>query len=241
MKNIALVIAGGVGARTHQDIPKQFIFVNDVPVIIHTLRIFQDHPQIDAIEVVCLVGWIDSLWLWSKQFGINKLENIVNGGDHGQDSIRNGLLDLHERYHDVDDIVIIHDSNRPMVSADIISENIRVCREKGNAITAVPCTAALLKTNDSFSSAEQVPRNDIRITQTPQSFFLSDILEAHQEALNRGITNSVASCTMYVELGQKVYLSKGSEKNIKLTTMEDLEIFKALLDADKDIYSIEDQ
>ena len=109
MKNIGLIIAGGVGARTHQDIPKQFIHVKDVPVIIYTLQAFQNHPQIDAIEVVCLEGWHDVLWAYSKQFGISKLENIVNGGVTGQDSIRNGLWDIAERYKDDDDIVLIHE------------------------------------------------------------------------------------------------------------------------------------
>lgn len=121
-----------------------------------------------------------------------------------------------------------------MVNDDIITENIRVCREYGNAITVVPCTAAMLKTYDSLSTEEQVPRDNLKITQTPQAFFLNDIIEAHKEALSKGITNSVASCTMYIELGKKLYMSKGSEKNLKLTTSEDIEIFKALLNSKKD-------
>ena len=232
-KNIALVIAGGVGTRMGQDIPKQFINVYDKPVIIYTLEAFQRHPQIDEIEVVCLDGWHDVLWAYAKQFGIEKLENIVNGGKNGQDSIRNGLYDLATRHKDDDDIVLIHDAIRPMVSQDIITDNIRVCRQDGNAITVVPCTAAMLKTYDSHSTTEQVPRDNLKTTQTPQAFFLKDICAAHKEALSKGITNSVASCTMYIELGRKLYMSKGSQKNIKLTTTEDIEIFKALLNAKK--------
>ena len=129
---------------------------------------------------------------------------------------------------------MIHDAIRPMVSQEIISDNIKVCRENGNAITVVPCTAAMLKTYDSLSTTEQVPRDNLKITQTPQAFFVKDIIDAHKEALNKGITNSVASCTMYIELGRKLYMSKGSEKNLKLTTTEDIEIFKALLRAKKD-------
>ena len=146
MKNIALIIAGGVGARMGQDIPKQFINVHDKPVIIYTLEAFQKHPQIDAIEVVCLDGWHDVLRAYAKQFGISKLENVVSGGKNGQDSIRNGLYDIAERYKNDDDVVLIHDAIRPMVSADVITDNIRVCRQYGNAITVVPCTAAMLKT-----------------------------------------------------------------------------------------------
>lgn len=236
MKNIALIIAGGVGARMNQDIPKQFIHVYDKPVIVYTLEAFQNHPNIDAIEVVCLEGWYDILSAYAKQFGISKLENIVSGGKNGQDSIRNGLYDIAKRYSDKDDIVLVHDAIRPMVSADIISDNIQTCRKYGNAITVVPCTAAMLKTNDEVSSVEQIPRNNLKVTQTPQAFFIGDLKEAHQEALEQGITNSVASCTMYIELGRKLYMSTGSEKNIKLTTVEDIEIFKALLNSQKEVW-----
>lgn len=236
MKNIALIIAGGVGARMNQDIPKQFIHVYDKPVIVYTLEAFQNHPNIDAIEVVCLEGWYDILSAYAKQFGISKLENIVSGGINGQDSIRNGLYDIAKRYSDSDDIVLVHDAIRPMVSADIISDNIQTCRKYGNAITVVPCTAAMLKTNDELSSVEQIPRNNLKVTQTPQAFFIGDLKKAHQEALEQGITNSVASCTMYIELGRKLYMSTGSEKNIKLTTVEDIEIFKALLNSQKEVW-----
>ncbi len=236
MNNIALIIAGGVGARMNQDIPKQFLSVYDKPVIVYTLEAFQRHPEIDAIEVVCLDGWHDVLRAYVKQFGITKLENIVSGGKNGQDSIRNGLYDIAERHNSDDDIVLIHDAIRPMVSDEVISDNIKVCRAYGNAITVVPCTAAMLKTYDAVSTTEQVPRDNLKITQTPQAFFVNDIVEAHKEALAKGITNSVASCTMYIELGRKLYMSQGSEKNLKLTTVEDIEIFKALLNAKKDAW-----
>lgn len=229
MKNIALIIAGGVGARMHQDIPKQFINVQDKPVIVYTLEVFQQHPNIDAIEVVCLDGWHDILWAYARQFGITKLENIVNGGATGQESIRNGLYDLAKRYHDDDDIVLIHDAIRPMVSAEIISDNIRVCRKYGNATTVIPCTSVMLRTSDSVVSEDQVPRDNLKITQTPQSFHLNELLAIHGEAVKRKLEPSIASCALYIEMGKKVYMSMGSEKNIKLTTSEDIEIFASLL------------
>lgn len=227
--NIALIIAGGTGHRMGQSIPKQFLNVNDIPVIVYTLQAFQNHPNIDAIEVVCLEGWHDILRAYAEQFGISKLENIVNGGKNGQDSIRNGLYDIASRHDDDDDIVLVHDGIRPNVSSEIISDNIRVCRKFGNAITVIPCNAAMLKTTDGLQSTSQVPRDNLKETQTPQTFFVKDLVAAHKEALSRGITNSVASCTMYIELGKKLYMSTGSEKNIKLTTPDDIDIFKALL------------
>lgn len=233
-KNIALIIAGGVGVRMGQDIPKQFINVYDKPVIIYTLEAFQRNQNIDEIEVVCLDGWHDVLKAYCRQFGISKLGNIVSGGKNGQDSIRNGLYDIKLRHCSEDDVVLIHDAIRPMVSDAVINDNIKVCREMGNAITVIPCTAAMLKTYDGIEAEEQISRDNLKITQTPQSFFVNDICTAHEEALNKGITSSVASCTMYIELGRKLYLSQGSEKNIKLTTSEDIEIFKSLLNSQKD-------
>ena len=235
-KNIALIIAGGIGQRMGQDIPKQFINVYDKPILVYTMEAFQNHPNIDGIEIVCLDGWHEIVFAYAKQFGITKLENVVNGGINGQDSIRNGLEDIFIRHHDDNDIVLIHDAIRPMLSLDIISDNIRVCKKYGNAITVIPCTAAMLKTFDGISSEEQVPRDNLKITQTPQTFFLKDILAAHKEALEKGITKSVASCTMYIELGRKLYMSVGSEKNLKITTPEDIDIFKARLNAKKDIW-----
>ena len=231
--NIAMIIAGGVGNRMGQDIPKQFINVYDKPVIVYTMEAFQKHPEIDSICVVCLDGWHEVLRAYARQFGITKLDTVVSGGKNGQDSIRNGLNAIAERSGSDDDVVLIHDAIRPMVSSRIISDNIRVCREYGNAITVVPCTAAMLKTYDSVRSDEQVPRDDLKITQTPQAFFLNDILAVHKEALEKGITNSVASCTLYIEMGKRLYMSEGSEKNLKLTTTDDIDIFKALLDAQR--------
>lgn len=234
--NIALIIAGGVGQRMGQDIPKQFINVENIPVIVYTMAAFQKHPEIDAIEIVCVDGWHEVLYAYAKQFGISKLENVVSGGKNGQDSIRNGLYDIAKRHNDDNDLVLIHDAIRPLLSEEIISDNIRVCKEHGNAITVIPCNAAMLKTYDGIHSETQVPRDNLKETQTPQTFFLKDIIAAHKEALEKGIVASVASCTMYIELGRKLYMCKGSEKNIKLTTVEDVEIFKALLNAKKDMW-----
>ena len=212
----------------NQDIPKQFLNVNDKPVIIYTLEAFQRHPNIDKIEVVCLDGWQEILRAYCKQFGISKLANVVEGGENGQSSIRNGLWDLKEMY-DENDLVLIHDAIRPMVSEEIISDAIRVCKKYGNSISVIPCAEAMLKTEDGVSSLEQIPRDNLKRTQTPQTFVLKDIVAAHEEALEKGITNSVASCTLYIELGKKLYFSAGSEKNIKLTTPDDIDIFKSLL------------
>lgn len=223
-----MLIAGGAGNRMHQNIPKQFLTVNEKPVIVYTLEAFQSHPEIDGIAVVCIAGWEQVLWAYAKQFGIDKLRYVVPGGKNGQDSIRNGIMEL-EKHYDAEDIVLIHDAIRPMVSAEIISDNIRVAREKGNAITAIPCAEAMIQTEDGIESTGSYPREKLKRTQTPQAFHLGRICDLHRRALDAGITNSVASCTLMIEMGEQVFFSAGSEKNIKLTTVEDLDIFKALL------------
>ena len=230
MANIALIIAGGAGNRMHQDIPKQFLTVNEKPVIVYTLEAFQSHPEIDAIAVVCIEGWDQVLQAYARQFNITKLKYVVPGGKNGQDSIRNGVMEL-EKHFAKDDLVLIHDAIRPMVSAEIISDNIRVAREYGNAITVIPCAEAMMQTEDGFVSVGSYPRDRLKRTQTPQAFRLGDICDLHRKALEAGITSSVASCTLKIEMGEQVFFSAGSEKNIKLTTVEDIDIFKALLAA----------
>ncbi|MFT8668781.1 MAG: IspD/TarI family cytidylyltransferase [Liquorilactobacillus hordei] len=226
--NIALIIAGGVGKRMQQDIPKQFLTIDNKPVIIYTLEAFQQHPSIDVIAVVCVAGWESVLKAYARQFNITKLKHIVVGGKNGQDSIRNGLFELKKYYAD-NGIVLIHDSIRPMVSDEVISDCIVKTRKYGSAIATIPCAEAMMETEDGETSLGSYPREKLLRTQTPQGFYLGDILKAHQKALEKGITNSVASCTLFVELGEQVHFSNGSEKNIKLTTTDDLAIFKALL------------
>lgn len=232
MKNIALIIAGGSGQRMHQDIPKQFLNVYDKPVIIYTLEAFQKHPCIDGIVVVCVEGWNEILGAYCKQFGITKLESIVPGGSNGQESIRTGIYDIASR-HQREDLILIHDAIRPLVSEEIISDCIRVAARHGNAISVVQCTSAMLCTEDGQTSRSQIARDNLKITQTPQCASVGTLTELHEEALRRGITNSVATCTLFIELGHELYFSLGSEKNIKLTSVEDLEIFEALLHSRK--------
>lgn len=230
--NIALIIAGGSGARMGQDIPKQFLTVNEKPVIVYTMEAFQKHPEIDEISVVCIEGWEQMLRAYAKQFNIDKFRDIFPGGENGQGSIRNGIMGIAKTHSD-DDIVLIHDAIRPMLSSEIISDCLVKTKQYGNAITVIPCAEAMLETKDAVSSESSYPRDELKRTQTPQGFRLGDIVSLHKEALEKGITNSVASCTLMVEMGRKVYFSSGSEKNIKLTTVDDIDIFKALLASER--------
>lgn len=233
--NIALIIAGGSGNRMGQDIPKQFMHVDNCPIIIHTLRAFQIHPDIDAIGVVCLNGWETVLQSYANQFSINKLKYIFRGGENGQESIFNGISGLREAGILDEDLVLIHDAVRPLVSQDIISSNIAICKAYGYAITGIKCKEAILESGDGFTATTTIPRDKLIRTQTPQTFRLGNILRMHAEAEKKGITNSVASCTLVAELGAaEMHIVPGEEKNIKITTTEDLEILRALMHTSKE-------
>lgn len=226
--NIALLTAAGGGTRMKQDIPKQFIHIDNKPIIIYTLEMFQQHPSIDKIIVVTLESWIDVLRAYAKQFNITKLELIVKGGTTGQESIYLGLLEI-LAHSDDQDTVLIHDGNRPMVSSEIISDSLATFKIYGSAVAAIPCTEAVFESEDSISSTTSIPRERLLRTQTPHTYRLLDLISAHEEANRNGIVNTAASCVLMQKLGKKVYFSKGSERNIKITTVDDITIFQALL------------
>ncbi len=233
--NIAIIIAGGVGSRMGQDIPKQFINVYDKPIIIYTLEGFQRHPLIDAIEVVCIDGWHDVLWAYSKQYGIDKLKWVVSGGKTGQESIRNGVYNLESSASD-DDIIIIHDGIRPLVEETVLSDVIVKCRQYGNAVTSLPYNEQIFVIDDEISTTKYIPRETLRRVSTPQAYKFGILNSKYHEAFAKeiGIYGSSYTNTMMVELGERLYFAAGSDKNIKLTTKDDLEMFKGYLKAEKD-------
>ena len=232
---VAIIIAGGSGHRMGQDIPKQFINVYDKPVLIYTLEGFQKHPQIDAIEVVCLDGWHDVLWAYAKQFGIDKLKWVVSGGATGQESIRNGVYNLEGKAAD-DDIVIIHDGIRPLVDETVLTDVILKAQKYGNAVTSLPYNEQIFVVDDEISTTKYIPRETLRCVSTPQAYRFGLLDSRYHEAFEKkiGIYGSSYTNTMMVELGERLYFAAGSDKNIKLTTKDDLEMFKAYLKSDKD-------
>ena len=237
--NIALIIAGGSGQRMGQDIPKQFINVFDKPVLIYTLEGFQKHPQIDAIEVVCIDGWHDILWAYAKQFNITKLKWVISGGNSGQESIRNGVYNLEDKCSS-EDIIIIHDGIRPGVEPSVLSDVIAKCKLYGNAVTSMPYNEQIfvIDEDDETTTSKFIPRETLRRVSTPQAYNFKLLDEKYHEAFEKeiGIHGSHYTNTMMVELGVKLHFAAGSDKNIKLTTKDDLEMFKAYLKSDKDTW-----
>lgn len=231
--NIALLTAAGTGTRMHQDIPKQFIHVDNKPVIIHTMEAFQKHPSIDAIVVVTLESWSEVLRAYAKQFNITKLKWVVSGGATGQESIRNGLEKIAEEMS-TEDVVMVHDGNRPMISSEVISDSLATFARYGSAVAVIPCTEVVFESEDGISSKVSTPREKLFRTQTPHTYRVKELLDAHKKAEELGITNTAASCMLMKELGRETYFSRGSEENLKITTTEDLKIFKALLHTRQD-------
>ncbi len=234
--NIAIIIAGGSGHRMGQDIPKQFINVYDKPVLIYTLEGFQNHPMIDKIVVVCIEGWENVVRAYARQFNITKLVNIIPGGKSGQESIRNGVFSLEGKVKE-DDVVIIHDGIRPLVEPSVLSDVISVCQKYGNAVTSMPYNEQIFVIDEEQpdTTMKYIPRETLRRVSTPQAYKFGLLDTKYHEAFEKkiGIYGSSYTNTMMVKLGVRLHFASGSDKNIKLTTKDDLEMFKAYLHLDK--------
>lgn len=229
--NIALLTAAGSGTRMGQDIPKQFMTIDDCPIIIYTMLPFQEHPEIDAIAVVCLEGWEKSLRAYANQFGITKLKYVFPGGHSNQDSIHNGLVGLRDAGFSDEDIVLIQDGVRPLVSEDIITNNIKVCKGNGYAITGLKCKEVIMEFKPDSNTLDYlpIPRERLVRTQTPHTYKLGIILNIHKKALEQKL-DMAASCELTAKIGiNDQHFVLGNEKNgLKLTNVEDIELFKAL-------------
>ena len=231
--NIALVLAGGNGSRTMQDIPKQFMCVYEKPIIVYTLEALDKHPDIDGIIVSCLGGWQDILKSYAREAGIRKLKWVVEGGVNGQSSTKHALDKLEDVCRE-EDLIVIHDAVRPNISPDIISNAVAVCRKFGSAVAAVRCAETVIQTADRLKGRVNIDRDSIMRIQTPHVFPYGKLVKAHKQAESLGITNATTASSLLIDLGEVIYFSMGSEKNLKITTVDDLEIFKALCKVKKE-------
>lgn len=227
-QNIAVIFAGGSGERMKTvSKPKQFLEFRGKPIIIYTLELFDNHPDIDGIIVVCIEPWIPFLQKQLKKFEITKVSRIVPGGPTGQISIFNGLKAANEIY-DNNATVLIHDGVRPLITEKTISDNVTMVAEKGNCITCVPTTETfVVKSENGFSIPN---RENSFIARAPQSFILKDILEAHNKAKTDGFDRFIDSCTLMSHYGYKLNLVYGPVENIKITTPSDFFIFKTMVE-----------
>ena len=236
--NIALIFAGGSGKRMNsKGTPKQFLEINGVPIIIRTIEHFENHPQIDGICVVCIEHWIDHLKKLLRRYDIQKVIDIVPGGRDGQESIRNGLHAIDRRFPDEGDtVVLIHDGVRPLINDQLITDNITSVQENGSAITIGPATETIATIDEIKRVTSVTDRAMYYIARAPQSFYLSDILEAHKKAVADGIASSmIDSAMLMTHYGYKLHTVEGPQENIKVTTPSDFYVCRALLQAKENL------
>lgn len=230
--NIAVIFAGGIGRRMRSnDIPKQFLEMHKKPIIIYTLEIFNNHPEIDAIVISCVKDWIPHLEKLVNKYQIQKVNCIVPGGNTGQISIYNGLLAAKRIAKEKSTIVLIHDGVRPLINAKLISDNITSVKKNGSAITSSSVQETIVITTGDSSIDQVLERPRSRIAKAPQSFWLNDILNAHKKAQKDNIYDFIDSCTLMKHYGYSLSLVSGTHENIKITTPDDFYIMRALLDA----------
>ena len=228
--NIGVIFAGGSGVRMGSGIPKQFLEIDGIPILVYTLKLFQHHKKIDKIYLSVLKDYIPYAQSLIEEYRITKVASVLAGGATAQDSIYIALQKAAEE-NPGDSIVLLHDGVRPCVSYDVISENIRGVQENGNAITCTSCYETILLSKDG-NSVDKVPfRKETFAAQAPQSFFLKDIIRYHDiiRASENGYENMVDACTIVTSLGVKAHMVEGNRGNIKVTTPEDVYMFRALL------------
>lgn len=228
--NIAIIKAGGVGSRMGAGVPKQFITVGGKPIIIYTMEAFQRHPGIDRIVVVCVKGWADILQMYAENFGISKLAKIVEGGETSLKSIQNGVNSLRDEY-DEDDMVLIHDANRPLVSEEIISDVLVESKLHGMAVAAIPCTdeVGVIEPGQPNSSKEFADHKTLYRIQTPDAYRLKTILNILDSATEEQLTKIGSTNVLAIAQGYEMRFANGSETNIRLTTQEDITHLEAML------------
>ncbi len=234
--NVAVIIAGGCGQRMGSDIPKQFLTVLDKPVIVYTLESFQKHPMIDWIEIVCIDGWQDKLKEYLAEYHLDKVRQIVPGGASAQESIRNGVDGLKPFCSD-SDIVVIHDGIRPLVDDEVLTDAVETCKRFGNAVSSLPYNEQIFVVDeqDGECTNRYIPRETLRRVMTPQAYRYGELAASYQKAFADGIGIGPSSYTntMMADLGVTLHFSKGSDRNIKLTNKNDLNIFKGYLLAEQ--------
>jgi 2-C-methyl-D-erythritol 4-phosphate cytidylyltransferase len=229
--NIAVVFAGGIGSRMNsRALPKQFLEVHGKPILVHTLEKFENHPEIDAIALAILPEWREHTERMVRRYELTKVRWIVNGGATGQESRHKALRTVAADVTDATDVVVlIHDGVRPLITADLISENIATAREHGNAITCTKFNETVAVSADATIS-DVIPRDHIYAAQAPQTFHLDEILSLYDDAVERGEHDSIDSCTLMQSQGRTLYRVDGPRSNIKITTAEDFYVCRTYFD-----------
>lgn len=224
----AILTAGGTGSRMQNNIPKQFITVNEIPIIIYTLQKFQSSPSIDEIIIACVKNWRPILEAYCKEFSITKLQKIVEGGPTGVESIKNCYDSIENANQN--DIILIHDGNRPLVDEDTIRRNIDSAIEQGSTTTYIDIHDGIIGVDQSLNIVNsELKREELKSTQTPHCFRYGVLEEIFSKISDPSSYISLADAA--TKLGYSLALVKGSEVNFKITSPNDLVLFEAIVNA----------
>ena len=239
--NIAVIFAGGVGSRMRsKDLPKQFLCIHGEPIIVRTVRHFQEHPLVDAIVVVSGKEWLDYCRKMLDGYQMSKVTAVVPGGSTGQESIFHGLLAAEKIAGGERTVVLIHDGVRPLINGQVITDNVEAVQATGSAVTCVRAKETVLVENP-YGAVDSIPdRSVLRLARAPQSFWLDEILAAHRDADAAGKHNYIDSASMMFERGCSLTPVEGPDENIKVTTPGDFFSLQAILNAreNEQIYGI---
>ena len=232
--NYVILLAGGVGKRMGADIPKQFIKVKGKPIIVYSIENFQRNEQIEKIVVVCVKDWIDYVKEIVKEYGLTKVEWVIEGGNTGHDSIKNGVFFLKDKVNP-DDYIIVHDAVRPILPQKAINEVLRVAHEKGNASSSIVCHPPIVYTEDGESGVKDIDREHVMLTASPQAYKFSLALSCYEKAEAENKNNFTFTSSLLIHYGERVYFAKGTTSNIKVTKKEDIALFEALLNVPEEL------
>ncbi|MGA3281453.1 MAG: 2-C-methyl-D-erythritol 4-phosphate cytidylyltransferase [Smithella sp.] len=225
MKTVAIIPAGGAGTRLKSHVAKQFLLLDGLPILVHTLKVFQESNQIDDIIVAVppdeLVSIRQEL---IEKYNLTKVINTVAGGNQRQDSVKNCL----EAVTGDCDMVVIHDAVRPFVTEDLIRQVVEAARITGAASAGVRAKDTIKETTEDNNVWATVPRHNLWLTQTPQAFKLELLKEAFTNAYDEKFYGT-DDASLIERIGKEVKMVEGFYVNIKITTREDMMIADALM------------
>ena len=228
--NIAIIFAGGTGQRMHNaSIPKQFMTINNKPIIIYTLEVFEKSNQIDAIIVVCLKDWIEKCREYIRDFHISKVASVIPGGETGFLSRKNGVDEAAKQYPG-DTIVLIHDGVRPLINSATISDNIATVKKYGSSITVSPAIETIAVKTENGNVGTILDRALCEMVKAPQCFYLKDLYDAHNKACEAGMIDCIDTAFLMQKYGYNLHTVPGPDNNIKITTPVDYYMFKAMIE-----------